>query len=76
MISESEVTRISKFLSLVLRHAPETIGIVLDENGWTDVSVLIDKMNQQKGSLNMDILRHVVDTNSKKRLLSMQLLIR
>jgi putative RNA 2'-phosphotransferase len=27
-------TRISKFLSLILRHKPEKIGLVLDENGW------------------------------------------
>ena len=27
----------SKFLSLVLRHEPERIGIVLDEAGWVSV---------------------------------------
>ena len=26
--------RISKFLSLVLRHNPQAIGIELDEQGW------------------------------------------
>jgi putative RNA 2'-phosphotransferase len=41
MISEKQITSISKFLSLVLRHQPETIGIELDQNGWTD----IDKLN-------------------------------
>lgn len=67
MINEKETARISKFLSLVLRHQPETIGIELDGGGWTDVSVLIDRMNQASVSLNRDILKHVVDTNPKKR---------
>ncbi len=41
MITEKETTRISKFLSLVLRHQPDAIGIELDENGWTDVELLM-----------------------------------
>ena len=32
------LTDTSKFLSLILRHKPETIGIKLDEHGWADVS--------------------------------------
>jgi len=67
MISEKENTRISKFLSLVLRHSPETIGIELDENGWTDVETLIHRINGKGISINIDILKYVVDTNSKKR---------
>lgn len=31
----------SKFLSLILRHKPETIGICLDEHGWANVNELI-----------------------------------
>jgi len=67
MISEKETIRISKFLSLVLRHKPEEIGIELDNNGWTDVSTLIRTVNQKGILLNIDILKHVVDTNPKKR---------
>jgi len=33
--------KISKFLSLILRHTPEKIGLVLDDNGWADVEELI-----------------------------------
>jgi len=33
--------RTSKFLSLVLRHDPGKIGIVLDDAGWTDVAALL-----------------------------------
>lgn len=67
MLSEKETTRISKFLSLVLRHKPETIGIALDDNGWTDVAILLNKMSESGTPISMDVLRHIVDTNPKKR---------
>ena len=67
MISEKENTTISKLLSLVLRHSPETLGIELDENGWTDVDILIDKIKGKGISINLDILKYVVETNAKKR---------
>ncbi len=54
----------SKFLSLVLRHKPETIGITLDKNGWADVSELLDKMNDD---ITLEILEEIVKTNDKKR---------
>jgi putative RNA 2'-phosphotransferase len=57
----------SKLLSLVLRHKPDTIGIELDENGWTDVQILIDKLNHNGVHTDIDGLRHIVETNPKKR---------
>ena len=38
---ESQLVRLSKFLSLVLRHNPSMIGLVLDPQGWADVDVLL-----------------------------------
>lgn len=67
MINEKETTRISKFLSLVLRHQPETIGITLNENGWTPVNELVEKLGTAGTSIDFNILKHVVDTNAKKR---------
>ena len=67
MINEQEGTKISKFLSLVLRHKPETIGLVLDSQGWTDVDILIQRINGNGVSLNMETLKHIVETNPKKR---------
>ena len=66
-MTEKEITAISKFLSLVLRHKPEKIGITLDENGWTDVSPLIQKSRQAKVFLTPELLRHVVANNNKSR---------
>ena len=34
-------TSTSKFLSYVLRHAPDSIGLTLDPNGWVDVEELL-----------------------------------
>jgi putative RNA 2'-phosphotransferase len=65
-MSNNEI-QISKFLSLVLRHKPETIGIELDDKGWTDVNTLIEKSNNYGIKFNNEILNHIVATNSKKR---------
>lgn len=39
--SDRRAVRVSKFLSLVLRHKPQEIGITLDEAGWVDVDTLL-----------------------------------
>jgi putative RNA 2'-phosphotransferase len=67
MISEKQLNNISKFLSLVLRHQPETIGIQLDQNGWTDIAELIEKSNSYGIKFDRETLNHIVETNSKKR---------
>lgn len=64
-MSKSKIN--SKFLSLVLRHQPETIGVQLDQNGWTDVNNLIEKVNNYGVRLDRETLSHIVATNSKKR---------
>ncbi|HKO82373.1 MAG TPA: RNA 2'-phosphotransferase [Chitinophagaceae bacterium] len=67
MISDKQLTHISKFLSLVLRHQPETIDIQLDQNGWADIDELLEKANNYGIKLDREILNHIVATNSKKR---------
>lgn len=67
MTSDKQITHISKFLSLVLRHQPETIGIQLDQNGWTDIDELLEKANNHGIQLDREILNYIVATNSKKR---------
>ncbi|SDC41688.1 RNA 2'-phosphotransferase [Niabella drilacis] len=68
MSDEKQLLTVSKFLSLVLRHKPETIGIQLDENGWADVEVLIEKAGIYGMFFDRELLKEVVTTNSKKRL--------
>lgn len=68
-MNEKTAKSVSKFLSLVLRHSPETIGLKLDKNGWADVEELITKCNN-RGSQNQmtaKLLDYVVENNNKKR---------
>ena len=58
---------ISKLLSYILRHAPESIGVVLDSDGWTDVDGLILNANQHGHAFDRQALLDVVETNDKKR---------
>ncbi len=58
---------LSKFISLVLRHKPQTIGIELDAAGWTDVAVLIQKMNEKGKKIDMPRLEKIVAESDKQR---------
>lgn len=58
---------ISKFLSLVLRHSPQTIELNLDANGWADVDELILKINRSGTVLDKILLEEIVITNDKNR---------
>ena len=60
------LTRTSCFLSLILRHKPETIGISLDEHGWANVDELIEGISKTR-EFNMDILEEIVRTDEKER---------
>lgn len=66
-MNETDKKRIGKFLSLVLRHSPETIGIELDEKGWVDVSELIKKCAKHRYVFTITQLEEIVATNNKKR---------
>lgn len=66
-MNEKEIKGTSKFLSLVLRHSPETIHLKLDENGWANVDELITQCNKHKKQLDLELLNIVVETNDKKR---------
>lgn len=67
MHNEKYLAKISKFLSLVLRHKPETISIKLDENGWADVAELLEKLNAYGITIDSATLTTVVTTNNKQR---------
>jgi putative RNA 2'-phosphotransferase len=57
----------SKFLSYVLRHQPDSIGLTLDEEGWADLSELIRLANADGRDLTLELIKQVVATNDKKR---------
>lgn len=58
---------LSKFLSLVLRHDPGAIGIVLDAQGWTDIAVLLDKAAVTGKAIARADFDLVVSLNDKRR---------
>lgn len=62
-----ESVHISKFLSLVLRHRPEVIGIALDAEGWAEVDELLAAAARHGRSITRQQLEEVVATNDKKR---------
>lgn len=57
----------SKFLAMVLRHAPELIELKLDENGWADIRELVSKANSYGMSLKKSDIEIIVAENDKKR---------
>jgi putative RNA 2'-phosphotransferase len=57
-----DVVRLSKRLSFVLRHRPDTVGLALDDAGWVDVDELLDALRLSRADL-----EQVVATNDKQR---------
>lgn len=57
-----DLTRTSRFISLILRHKPEEIGITLDEHGWANVDELLNGVQ-----IDMPTLEHIVATDDKQR---------
>lgn len=60
------ITDTSRFISLILRHKPETIGITLDEHGWANVKDLIEGIKKTR-PFDMDMLEEIVRTDNKQR---------
>lgn len=61
-----DFTKVSKFLSFVLRHKPKAINLTLDDQGWASVDDLIEKAKPQI-TLTPTLIRQVVIDNDKKR---------
>ncbi|HMP82113.1 MAG TPA: RNA 2'-phosphotransferase [Verrucomicrobiota bacterium] len=66
-MTDKEIIRTSKFLSLVLRHEPERVGLKLGEAGWVSVDDLLQAVNANGVALTLEQLQHIVATSDKKR---------
>jgi putative RNA 2'-phosphotransferase len=66
-MTEKETKHASKFLSLILRHEPERVGLSLGDAGWIGVDELLRAVNQHGIPLTLDQLKHIVATSDKKR---------
>lgn len=58
---------VSRYMSLILRHKPEVIGITIDEHGWANVEELIQGIEKNNPGFNMEALEEIVKTDSKQR---------
>lgn len=66
-MSNKKLIEVSKFLSFVLRHQPQEIGLSLDSEGWAGIEALIVAANKSGQALDKAILMQVVETSDKKR---------
>ena len=66
---ERRLERLSKFISMILRHKPQVIGITLDEHGWADVDELIKGINEtgEEVEFSKATLETIVKTDKKQR---------
>lgn len=62
-MNDKTIKKTSKFLSYILRHNPDKLGLILDEQGWVSVEELLTKLN----NVSMEQLEYVVANNNKKR---------
>ena len=58
---------ISRYISLILRHKPEVIGITIDEHGWANVEELIQGIAKNNPGFNKEFLEEIVRTDNKQR---------
>lgn len=62
-----DVKSLSKFLSLILRHKPETVGIKLDAGGWANVDELLRGIKRSGKNISFADIEKVVAENDKQR---------
>ena len=65
--TNKNLVKTSKFLSLVLRHKPESIGVQLDAEGWIPIDELLAAFKRVGKSITLEHLYEVVQQNDKKR---------
>ena len=63
---DKHLVKLSKFLRLILRHKPQTVGLRLDEMGWADVDELIDLVSQQGIHISRELLEEIVGNSEEK----------
>jgi putative RNA 2'-phosphotransferase len=66
-MDSKQTTRLSKFLSKHLRHAPEAIGLHLEAGGWVAVADLLAACAAHGQPLTRDELEDIVEDNDKQR---------
>lgn len=60
-------TETSKFLSYILRHEPDSIGLVLSSDGWADINELIQLANTSGNNITLEQIHSIVESDKKGR---------
>lgn len=55
------LTRVSKYLTFVLRHEPHSIGLELDKDGFADIGALVAAANASGKSIKLEQVHEVID---------------
>jgi len=66
-LTSQQLRHLSKKLSYILRHQPQSIGLKLDEYGWANVKELLQKLQKHQTKITWDDLEEVVSKNNKQR---------
>jgi putative RNA 2'-phosphotransferase len=66
-VSKYNQVQLSKFLSLVLRHKPQALGLTMEQEGWVGVDELIDKAVIAGKPLTLEVLKKIVREDEKQR---------
>lgn len=64
---EEKYVKLSRFVSLILRHKPETIGLTLDNQGYVSIDELLQGINNSGRTINRFILNEIVSSDNKNR---------
>lgn len=66
-MNEKQKKQIGKFISLILRHEPQKIGLQLDDAGWADVTELLAGLKRKGRDISFEQLQDLVASNDKQR---------
>jgi putative RNA 2'-phosphotransferase len=63
----ARLRKVSRFLTLVLRHEPQRIGLTLDAQGWVDIDELVERARSRGARLTREEVLRVAETSDKQR---------
>lgn len=61
------LTKVSKYLSFILCHEPDSIGLELDADGFADIETLVQKANECGKSIKKEYVLQVIEQSEEKR---------
>jgi len=64
---DKNITQASRFMSLLLRHRPDTVGLQLDKSGWASIEQLVALTSTHNVSLTETLIKQIVELNDKQR---------